>query len=104
MFKRVLLSLVSVSCLVGSWSVFADQGKATNNIAFAIHGGAGTILKENMTSEKEQAYLNKLDETGGSFEIYSKEGGVSNKNFKLEFLAFNTLFTPATKPCAAASS
>ena len=29
-------------------------------------------------------YLNKLDETGGSFEIYSKEGGVSNKNFKLE--------------------
>ena len=62
MFKRVLLSLVSVSCLVGSWSVFAEQGKATNNIAFAIHGGAGTILKENMTPEKEQAYLDKLDE------------------------------------------
>ena len=26
------------------------------------HGGAGTILKENMTPELESAYLNKLEE------------------------------------------
>jgi len=36
----------------------------TKNSEFAIviHGGAGTILKENMTSEKEIAYHSKLEE------------------------------------------
>ncbi len=31
-------------------------------VAIAIHGGAGTILKENMTAKQEQAYLDKLEE------------------------------------------
>lgn len=30
--------------------------------AMAIHGGAGTILKENMTPEKEAAFKAKLNE------------------------------------------
>lgn len=34
-----------------------------NKIALAIHGGAGTILKANMTDEKERAYRTKLDES-----------------------------------------
>ena len=33
-----------------------------NNIAIVIHGGAGTILKENMTPDLESAYLNILEE------------------------------------------
>lgn len=32
------------------------------DVAIAIHGGAGTILKENMTPEREKAYLSKLEE------------------------------------------
>ena len=31
-------------------------------IAIAVHGGAGTILKENMTPELEAEYKNKLEE------------------------------------------
>ncbi len=31
-------------------------------VAIAIHGGAGTILKENLTPELEKAYLEKLEE------------------------------------------
>ncbi|MFY7670642.1 isoaspartyl peptidase/L-asparaginase family protein [Tenacibaculum sp. MEBiC06402] len=34
----------------------------TNEFALVIHGGAGTILKKNMTPEKEKAYKEKLEE------------------------------------------
>lgn len=34
----------------------------TNNFAIVIHGGAGTILKKNMTTEDEAAYEAKLEE------------------------------------------
>ena len=33
-----------------------------SNIAIVIHGGAGTILKENMSAELEKAYRTKLEE------------------------------------------
>ncbi len=42
-----------------------------------IHGGAGTILKENMTSEKEKAYLKKLGEALDAGEQVLKTGGSS---------------------------
>ena len=32
-----------------------------NNIAIAIHGGAGTLLKENMTPKMEQSYMAALE-------------------------------------------
>ena len=35
---------------------------ARKNIALVIHGGAGTILKENMTEESERAYKLSLEE------------------------------------------
>ena len=39
-------------------------GCETNDIEFAIviHGGAGTILKENMSDEMENAYIQKMEE------------------------------------------
>lgn len=40
--------------------VAAESSKA--EFAIIIHGGAGTILKKNMTSEKEEAYKAKLEE------------------------------------------
>ncbi|MCE3278173.1 MAG: isoaspartyl peptidase [Bacteroidetes bacterium] len=45
-------------------SVFSQQKpqKQNVNFALAIHGGAGTILKKNMTPELEKEYTDKLNE------------------------------------------
>ncbi len=48
-----------------------------NNKTFAIvlHGGAGTILKENMTPELEKEYINKLNEAlQAGYDTLSKGG------------------------------
>ncbi|MBL6604252.1 MAG: beta-aspartyl-peptidase, partial [Cryomorphaceae bacterium] len=34
-----------------------------NKYGLVIHGGAGTIIKENMTAEKEAAYLETLEKS-----------------------------------------
>jgi len=45
--------------------------------ALVIHGGAGTILKENMTNELENEYKAKLDEALSIGENILKAGGTS---------------------------
>jgi len=51
--------------------------KKTQTFTIAIHGGAGTILKKNMTDEKESAYKAKLEEAiRVGYEIL-KNGGTS---------------------------
>ena len=45
--------------------------------AIVIHGGAGTILKKNMTPEKEQQYFDKMNEALDKGESILKEGGAS---------------------------
>ena len=69
--KKFLISLILL--LIYS----CQSTELENSIAIVIHGGAGTILKENMTPELESAYLDKLEEavlTG--YEIL-KNGGSS---------------------------
>jgi beta-aspartyl-peptidase (threonine type) len=58
--KRIILYLISLASLTGS----AQQKQLPMNkpFAIAIHGGAGTILKENMTPELEKMYTEKLNE------------------------------------------
>ena len=71
MMKKFLISLILL--LIYS----CQSTESENSIAIVIHGGAGTILKENMTPELESAYLDKLEEavlTG--YEIL-KNGGSS---------------------------
>ena len=54
--------------------------KAQNNkpkITLVIHGGAGTILKENMTPEKEAAYRKKLEEALTKGYAVMEKGGNS---------------------------
>ena len=52
--------LIALMCtLTLSASALANDHRP---VAIAIHGGAGTILKENMTADQEQAYLEKLEE------------------------------------------
>ena len=46
-------------------------------ITLVIHGGAGTILKENMTPEKEQAYIEKLSEALNAGYAVLEKGGTS---------------------------
>ncbi len=44
------------------WARAQNQKKDMDRYTIVIHGGAGTILKKNMTPEKERDYKNKLNE------------------------------------------
>lgn len=50
-------------------------GGPKENFALVIHGGAGTILKKNMTPEKEAAYRAKLEESLQAGYAVLNEGG-----------------------------
>lgn len=60
-----------------------DASKATNQIkkhgspTIVIHGGAGTIKKENMSPEKEVAYKSKLQEALNHGYAILQQGGTS---------------------------
>lgn len=67
----MLVSLVFLGCKnEGELRAISNEKKEVvvnapqkiNDFAIIIHGGAGTILKENMTSEMEEAYKEKLEE------------------------------------------
>ena len=69
--KKFLISLILL--LICS----CQSTESENSIAIVIHGGAGTILKENMTPELESAYLNKLEEAVKTGYEILKNGGSS---------------------------
>jgi beta-aspartyl-peptidase (threonine type) len=50
-----------------------------NEFAIIIHGGAGTILKENLSEEKENAYKLKLEEAIRTGYAILKDGGTSQE-------------------------
>ncbi len=54
--KIILLCTILFSC-----GLFAQE-KQNKNFALVIHGGAGTILKENMNPELEKQYKDKITE------------------------------------------
>ncbi len=69
MSRIVLLRLLGLHLALASTSLIADTSVAKNSsthssppIAIAIHGGAGTITKANLTAEQDQAYRAKLQE------------------------------------------
>tara|TARA_X000000950_G_scaffold140696_1_gene174584 strand:+ start:327 stop:1292 length:966 start_codon:yes stop_codon:yes gene_type:complete len=51
--------------------------KKNNHFAIVVHGGAGTILKENMTYEIEKAYKQKLEEALNIGYSILKQNGTS---------------------------
>jgi len=53
--------------------------KKQNDFAIIIHGGAGTILKKNMTKEKEQAYKETLAAAIKVGHTILKNGGTSQE-------------------------
>ncbi|WP_108867884.1 isoaspartyl peptidase/L-asparaginase family protein [Aquimarina aquimarini] len=54
-----------------------EISKPEDNFGIVIHGGAGTILKKNMTPEKEAAYKAKLEEAVKVGHAILKNGGTS---------------------------
>lgn len=59
--------------------ITTNQNKKVNDFAIIIHGGAGTILKKNMSDEKETAYKNKLEKAIKVGHSILKNGGTSQE-------------------------
>ena len=84
--KKSLLLLLSIILFLGcnfnsKMNDEADilSNKKVNDFAIIIHGGAGTILKKNMTPEKELAYQEKLSEAIKVGYTILKSGGTSQQ-------------------------
>jgi len=60
-------------------NVLANQQEKINDFAIIIHGGAGTILKKNMSDEKEAEYKAKLEEAIKVGHSILKNGGTSQE-------------------------
>ena len=74
--KKIIISFILL--LISS----CQSSESENNIAIVIHGGAGTILKENMTPELEAAYIGKLEEAVMTGYEILKTGGSSQSAVK----------------------
>ena len=72
-------SLISICVLLVAVFLAARPSDAETGggIAIVIHGGAGTILKENMTPEREASYRAKLTEALETGYGILKKGGTS---------------------------
>jgi beta-aspartyl-peptidase (threonine type) len=55
--------------------IFGYAGSTQQNYVLVIHGGAGVILKENMTDERESEYRAKLTDALGAGEDILRAGG-----------------------------
>lgn len=58
-------------------SIKAQDSLLMEKVVLVIHGGAGTILKKNMTQEKEEAYQEKLKEALNAGYQVIQNGGSS---------------------------
>lgn len=74
MIRSLLVLIVSV---VLFYSCTNHEKVERPDYVLVIHGGAGTILKKNMTDEKEQEYINKLSEALTVGSSILKKGGTS---------------------------
>ncbi len=74
---RSILVLLACACLISCSQ--KTEVKTDSKVAYAmvIHGGAGTIKKENMTDEKEKAYLDKLNQALSVGEKILQNGGTA---------------------------
>lgn len=73
--KRHLFILLAVFFLFSSCN--NKHNKIKPEYVLVIHGGAGTIVKKDMTPEKEKEYLDKLTEALETGEAVLKAGGTS---------------------------
>jgi len=75
------MALLCILILVASCKTPTEEkienSTKVNEFAIIIHGGAGTILKKNMSPEKEKAYQDKLTEAISTGHHILKAGGSS---------------------------
>ncbi len=81
-FRLAILFIALTSCTKNEENrqkveVETEKIAEVGPITLVIHGGAGTILKENMTDETELAYREKLDEALKTGYAILEEGGTS---------------------------
>lgn len=81
--KNFFIAIVTfaflLSCTSESTKKEALNTKKVNDYAIIIHGGAGTILKKNLSDEKEAAYKAKLEEAITVGHTILKNGGTSQE-------------------------
>ncbi|SMD34221.1 beta-aspartyl-peptidase (threonine type) [Reichenbachiella faecimaris] len=78
--KKCILFFLFLSIFASGHCILKAQNVRTSNMpTLVIHGGAGTILKENMTPEDEQAYHSKLEEALNAGYKILNEGGTSEQ-------------------------
>jgi beta-aspartyl-peptidase (threonine type) len=82
--KRIFNSTIITLIIFSVLFVLSCQSKNEQTIIpkekifrLVIHGGAGTILKKNMTSEQETAYIQKLTEALNNGYAILENGGTS---------------------------
>ncbi len=69
--KSYIVLLLNALFVISFFPCFGQNPK----VLFALHGGAGTILKKNMTPEKEKQYREKLEEAAlEGFEVLQSGG------------------------------
>ncbi|WP_299054424.1 isoaspartyl peptidase/L-asparaginase family protein [uncultured Polaribacter sp.] len=75
------LLIISFGCKLDSLKTDNPEKRQekVNDFAIIIHGGAGTILKKNMSDEKEAAYKAKLTEAIKTGHSILKNGGTSQE-------------------------
>ncbi|MGK0458780.1 MAG: beta-aspartyl-peptidase (threonine type), partial [Polaribacter sp.] len=71
--------LLSFSCKKELISKQNETEVKQNEFAIIIHGGAGTILKKNLSDEKETAYKLKLEQAIRTGHAILKNGGTSQE-------------------------
>lgn len=72
--KRLFLTALLTSTFSMAGAAIAEEQAP---VAIAIHGGAGTILKANLTPEQDKAYRDKLNEAVTAGYAVLKNGGSS---------------------------
>lgn len=75
--KKLYLSALLATAAFGSLLPAVEADAHDVEYAMAIHGGAGTITRANLTAEQEQAYKDKLTEALEAGRKVLKEGGDS---------------------------
>ena len=73
------MKAVITAVLFGAANLLTPAVAAEKPVAIVIHGGAGTILKENFTPELEQAYKAKLAEAASTGYAFLEKGEPGEK-------------------------
>ncbi len=74
-YRSALIVVIAAASLI-FWSCGREEARSST-FGIVVHGGAGTILKSQMTPEKEQAYRAKLTEAITRGHEILKKGGSS---------------------------